>query len=81
MQVVPPDTVTRPDIAVLLAATRVAVAVRVLVIVFAPETRRTATFQFSVTALPEIEPLIEFVSRVTSLFATDWKLPEIDEPV
>lgn len=70
-----------PDIAVLLAATRVNTVVTVVVIVLPPESRRPTSIKFSVTALPEIEPLIELVRMVTSLLAANSRVPEIVEPV
>ena len=70
-----------PDIAVLLVATSENTAVLVVVIVFAPDSVRPARVQVIVTALPEIEPLIELVTMVTPAEALNWTVPEIDVPV
>ena len=70
-----------PDIAVLLAATRVNTVVTVFVVVVPPESRRPTRIEFSVTALPEIEPVIELVRMVTPLLAANSRVPEIVEPV
>lgn len=72
---------TVPDIAALLVATIVHTDVKVVVIVFPPEGRRPTKVKVIVTALPEIEPLIELVRMVTSLLNGTWRVPEIDEPV
>lgn len=81
VQIVVIDCATVPDIAVLLVATSENSAVLVVVIVFPPESARPTWVQVMVTALPEIEPLIELVTMAPLAGALNWTVPEIDEPV
>jgi len=81
VQTVVTDTATSPDIAVALVATSENTVVPVVVIVFAPEGARTASVQVSLTALPEIEPMIEFVTMTPPPGALNWTVPEMDEPI
>jgi hypothetical protein len=80
VQTVETDCATVPDIVVALVTTSDSTAVLVVVIVFAPEGARTASVQVSVTALPDIEPMIEFVTMTAPAGALPVRVPEIDEP-
>jgi len=82
VQTVVTDIAPLPDIAVALVATIENTVVPVVVIVFAPEGARTASVHVSVTALPEIEPMIAFVTMMPPPpGAPNWTVPEIDDPI
>ena len=81
MQVVPPDTVTRPDIAVLLAATSENTDVVVDNNVLPSKVDLNTKVQVMFTALPEIEPLMSFLMMVRPPVGGARTVPEIDEPV
>ena len=82
VQVVVPDTVTCPDIAVLLAAVSVNTDVVVTRIVVPSRVDVNTKVHVMFTALPEIEPLMELSAMVRPPpGGGTWAVPEIEEPV
>lgn len=81
LQIAVIEKATDPDIAVLLVATSEYTPVAVVVIVFPSLSCRPTRVAVIVTALPEIEPLIELVTIVTPAVGANWRVPEIDVPV